>query len=75
MRLMQWEYLNYADYFEAATIRLQQLFLKNEVTSMRLPQSASISLLLRQPQENFLTSLGIILFWFLILPDWFLKRA
>ena len=54
---------------------LPQLLLKIKVTSMRLPESASIRLLLRPPEKNVLASLGIILFWFLTHPDRFLKLA
>ena len=60
---------------KAATIRLPQLLLNNEATSMRQPQLASVRLILRQYQENVLTLLGIILFWFLIQADWFLKHV
>ena len=47
----------------------------NYAASMRLPQLASIWLLLRQPQEILLTLLVIILFWFLAHQGWFIKRA
>ena len=60
---------------EGATIRLPQLLLNNEVISVRLPQLDSIMLLLRQQQENLLTLLGSILYWFITHSDCFLKSG
>ena len=55
---------------EPATNKLPQVLLNSEATSMRLGQSASIWLFFRQPQENVLHLLGIILFWSLTQKEW-----
>ena len=60
---------------EATAMRLLKLICLYEATTMRLPQVSSIRILLRQPQDNVLTLLSIIRFWFLTQPDLFLKHA